>query len=153
MGSPDLIVGTDVDSGHDVAGGCFDQAHFAGRRKGAGYFYSEINVHGRLGLVGMMVEKDVVSVGAKARILSQKIPNFIESGTPCGGDLSDRDPAANGRKFPSRDGFDVDLGTHRNSQDSNSGKIVRQYLEIVDAAQRNRILHPSYNAKFRSTAC
>ena len=61
----------------------------------------------------MMVEKNVVPVVAQAGILSEKVPNFIESGTPCAGDLSDTDPAAHGRKLPSRDGFDVDLVTHR----------------------------------------
>ncbi len=70
LGEP--AVGTAVHDHGRLAGGRLDATHLALRLEASRDLDPEVDRHPRLGLVGMMIEKDVVPVGAKARVLAEK---------------------------------------------------------------------------------
>ena len=71
-------------NGHcDLASGCFGWKNFSRAIESACHFNPEINIHGRIAVGGVMIQEDVMSIGAKARLPTQKLPNLIQGRTPC----------------------------------------------------------------------
>ena len=64
--------------------------------KGSHYLYTEIHVHRQLPCCRVVVQEDVVAVGAQLRMLAEKCPYLIQGGLPSRADLANQDLPPNG---------------------------------------------------------
>jgi hypothetical protein len=76
------IISSNMNGHRDLASGRFSSINCSGGVEGACYFDSKINIHSRIAVGGMMVQEDVMTIGVKARLATQKLPNLIQGGTP-----------------------------------------------------------------------
>ncbi len=91
---------SDMNGHRDLARGCFGWINFPRAIESARHFGAEINIHRRIAVGGVTVQEDVVSVGAKARLATQKLPNLIQGRTPCRPNRPKCDLPSNGGQFP-----------------------------------------------------
>src|SRR5262249_38251734 len=77
----------------------FGRVDLARGFKGARHFDAEVDFHGRAGTRRMVVEEDVVSVGAQSRLASHEVPDQIQCRTPGLAGLAERHPPARGGEF------------------------------------------------------
>jgi len=110
------LVGAEVEGGGDFSGGRLGGEDFAVRLEGADDFDAEVDVHGQVAGCGVVVEEDVVSVGAEAGVAAEEVPDLIEGGLPGVADFGDADVAADGGESAGGGGFDGDV---------HCGKITR----------------------------
>ena len=76
------IISSNMNGHRDLASGRFGGVNFSRGVEGVCYFDPEINIHRRIAVGGMMVQEDVMTIGAKAGLATQKLPNLIQGGTP-----------------------------------------------------------------------
>jgi hypothetical protein len=76
------IIPSDMNGHRHLASRRFGRINFSRGVESACHFDPEINIHRRIAVGGMMVQEDVVPVGAKARSATQKLPNLIQGRTP-----------------------------------------------------------------------
>jgi hypothetical protein len=91
------IIPSDMNGHRDLAGRRFGCINFSRGVESACHFDPKINIHRRIAVGGMMVQENVMPVGAKARAATQKLPNLIQGRTP-------RRPNRPNRDLPSDSG-------------------------------------------------
>jgi len=103
MGFVQPIVTSDVQRGRSLARGRFRRVDLSRSIKTSRHFDAEIDVHRQIARGRVVVEEDIVSVGAKARLGPQEFPDLVQGCTPGRPDLSDRNLAANRSQFAGLD--------------------------------------------------
>jgi hypothetical protein len=93
------IIASDMNGHRHLAGGGFGRINFSGTVESACHFDPEIDIHWRIAVGGMMVQEDVVPVGAKARLATQKRPDLIQGWAPRQPNRPDRDAPSDSGQF------------------------------------------------------
>lgn len=106
------LVWTDVQSGRDLSRGSLGREHFARPLKRTGNLNAEIHIHGRLHVFRMVIEEDIVAVGAESGVLLQERPNLVESGAPGTGNLVDTNRPMDRREYSRGNNLDGNAGGH-----------------------------------------
>ena len=70
-------VRTDMESGGNFAGGSFGGVNLAGAVELTNDLDAEVDIHWRLSVRWMVIEKDVVTILTKAWVVAQELPNLI----------------------------------------------------------------------------
>ena len=97
---------SDMNGHRDLASGCFGCINFSRAVESTCHFDPEINIHRCSALGGMMIQEDVMPVGAKAWLTSQKLPNLIQGRAPCRANRTNRNSASDSGQFSCRHTFD-----------------------------------------------
>src|SRR5207249_4446658 len=89
-----------------------DAAHLPFRFEAPGDLHAEVDRHPRLGPADMMVEEDVVTVGAQTLVLAEKRPDEVERGLEDGWNLAWPSRSANRGEQSGPELLDLHCGVH-----------------------------------------
>src|SRR5262245_24144562 len=104
-----LVVAANVHRHGDFAARCFDRTHVAFALEAAHDLYAEVDVHRDISAGRVMIEEDVMSVGAQAGARAEERPDLVERRPPRRADGADRHAPADGCQRPGCDGLDCDV--------------------------------------------